>query len=407
MEFATFLCCALNGVPGLKNTVGVCLFGLHKMASVKSKAAISPWAKAKIKNEDGRARSRSASNKSFQRIAVNKLRKHRVHGEKGENELSILAQELTHQEYIMNKYFSEIGYKLAGARVDERLEEAGSEFVTSTEEAAKTERSIWRVEDAAKFEVKLLLRKIDSQIAGFARTAASLLKMEYGPLHTSLLINDEVLLEWNTSSLVEPESYDGINQQYPIMTSALHRVSSISLIKYNPDDEIDLIFEATKSKLEMLNALIQVISRYNGQYYYHAIHRNCQTFVIDALKAMGCEDPPKFQGDLRGYFDSLKAGNCQPQFRDHNALDCHVIASVTSPTEGQGRLSSQEKEYLLGQYFLYHIPWMTESENPEEWTCPILHCQMEKLERHIDEQSMIMHRFLRIRDHDTQGDGNM
>lgn len=302
----------------------------------------------------------------------------------------------------MNKYFSEIAYELAAQRVDEKMQERDSEFVTSNEVDASRERSIWRVEDTAKLEVKLLLRRIDTQMTGFARTAASILRMEYGPLHTSLLINNEVLLEWNTSSLVEPERYDGVNQHYPIMTSALHRVSTVSLIKYDPKDEMDLIFKATSSKLEMLKALVKVIARYNGQYLYHAISRNCQTFVIDALKAMGCENPPQFQGNLKDYFENLKAGNCQPQFDDHHALDLYVRENVTNP-QVPGQLSSQEKEYLLGQYFLYHIPGMTESENPEEWQCPVHNCEMENLERNIDEQSMIMHQFLQIAPHpDTQ-----
>lgn len=380
------------------------------MAS-KSKA-ISPWNKGK-RYVNNRAKPRSVANRSFQRTALEKLRRNRVYADRGANELATLAKELTDQESIMNIYFSEVAYQPVAERVDEKIQEQEAEFVTSSEEDASRERSIWRVEDTAKLEVKLLLRQIDTQMTGFARRAATLLRMEYGPLHTSLLINDAVLLEWNTGGLVEPERYDGINQHYPIMTSALHRVSTVSLIKYDPKDEIDLIFEATKSKLEMLNALIKVISRYNGQYIYHAISRNCQTFVIDALKAMGCENPPTFQGNLHEYYENLKAGDCQPQFDNHQALDHYVREQVTNP-QARG-LSSQEKEYLLGQYFLYHIPGMTESENPEEWQCPVENCQLENLEMNIDEQSMIMHRFLRIKDHDTrthgdhpqgQGDGN-
>lgn len=368
------------------------------MAS-KSKA-ISPWNREK--KSGNRAKPRSLPNRSFQRTCMEKLRGNRVYADQGGNELATLAKELTDEESIMNMYFSEIAYQPVAERVDENIQEREAEFVTSSEGDASRKRSIWRVEDTAKLEVKLLLRRIDTQMPGFARTAAALLRMEYGPLHTSLLINNAVLLEWNTGGLVEPERYDGTNQHYPIMTSALHRISTVSLIKYDPKDEIDLMFEATKSKLEMLNALVRVISRYNGQYIYHAISRNCQTFVIDALKAMGCENPPTFQGNLHEYFENLKAGDCQPQFNGHQALDHYVRENVTDP-QVEGRLSSQEKEYLLGQYFLYHIPGMTESENPEEWRCPERNCQMENLEMDIDEQSMIMHRFLRIKDHDAQG----
>ena len=259
-------------------------------------------------------------------------------------------------------------------------------------------RSVFRVEDTARLEVKLLLRRIESPMAGVARTAASLLQMEYGPLHTSLLVNDSVLLEWNTGSLVVPEHYNGNNQQYPIMTSALHRINEVSLIRYDPKDELDLMFEAARSKLDMINALIKVISQYNGQYFYHAISRNCQTFVIDALTAMGCKDPPTFRGNLDAYFRDLKAGRSQPEFASHEALDEHVKRRVTGRDARGAELSAQDKEYLLGQYFLFHIPAMTEAEEPETWDCPVRSCEMKNLESHIEEQSMILHRFLRIHD---------
>lgn len=356
-----------------------------------------PWNKA-LDKSNSRARTPAGGNKSWQRTAVEKLRNDRSNEERGENELALLAKDLTDPESIMNIYFSEIAYQTASDMVEERMDESDSQFVTPREREASRNRSIWRVEDTAKLEVKLLLRNIDTSMPGMARTAASILQMEYGPLHTSLLINNSVLLEWNTGGLVIPERYDGHNQHYPIMTSALHRVSTVSLIRYDPKDEVHLIFEATRNKLDLLNALIRVISRYNGQYFYHAISRNCQTFVIDALKAMGCQNPPQFQGNLRAYFESLKAGNCQPEFNSHDELDRYVRENVISPPREQDRVSLQEKEYLLGQYFQYHIPQMTEYEAPETWQCPMRNCQMRNLERHIDEQAMIMHRFLRIKD---------
>lgn len=296
----------------------------------------------------------------------------------------------------MNIHFSGIVHHPVADRVAEKIQEdSESEYVTSAEKEASEQRSIWRIEDTAKLEVKLLLRKINTPMTRLARTAASLLQMAYGPLHTSLLINDEILLEWNTTSLVIPERYGGVNQDYPIITSALQRETGISMMQYNPEEEIDLLFRATMNKVEMLNALIRVISRYNGQYFYNTMTRNCQTFVIDALKAMGCDDLPTFQGNLKGYFDDLKAGSCQPRFDTHQELDLYITANVIdAPQERQ--LSSQEKEYLLSQYFLYHINGLTEAENPNKWVCPVEDCQMGNLERHIDEEKMIMHRFLKI-----------
>lgn len=371
------------------------------MAS-KSKSIVGNKMKKKGNNRGG---SSAISNKSFQRTAMEKLRKHPscleieygAEYECGENEIATMAKSLTDPETIMNTHFSQMIHHPVSMKFDEQMEEAKSEFVTSAEEDARSARSIFRVEDAAKLEVKLLLRKIDSLIPSVTRTAAAVLNMEYGPLHASLLINDDLLLEWNTGSLVVPERYDGDNQRYPIITSALHRVNTVSRIKYNEKDELDLIFEATRSKIDMLNGLIKIISRYNGQYFYHAVSRNCQTFVIDALNAMGCENAPKFEGNLQRYFKSLKAGrNYQPEFEGHDELDHHVKETVLGPQAEP--VSAQEKEYLLGQYFLFHIRTMTEAEEPDSWVCPRRECQMKNLEINIDEQSMIMHRFLDIKE---------
>ena len=374
------------------------------MAS-KSKSVVGNKVKGKGNNRKGTS---AIPNKSFQRTAIEKLRKHPScleieYGddyEYGENEIATMAKGLTDPETIMYTHFSQMIHHPVAVKFDEQMEEAESELVTSAEEDARRKRSIWRVEDAAKLEVKLLLREIDSQLPVITRTAASLLNMEYGPLHASLLINDELLLEWNTGSLVVPERYNGDSQRYPIITSATHRVSRVSMIKYDEKDELNLIFEATRSKLDMLNGLIKIISRYNGQYFYSAISRNCQTFVIDALRAMGCENPPKFEGNLQRYFKSLKAGlgEYQPEFDGHDELDRHVKETIINPQHGAGAVSTQEKEYLLGQYFIFHIREMTEAEEPDTWECRKRECQMKNLEANIDEQSMTMHRFLNIKE---------
>ena len=373
------------------------------MAS-RYKSNISPWNKNRRWEAEPKSKP-PVYNKSFERTAISKLKKlpDPSYREYGENQVALEAKDLIDPTSIMDRYFSEIVHNLLEERVDEKLqEEANSEFVTSVEKEAGRERSKWRVEDAAKLEVKLLLRQCNGASMGrLARTAASLLHMEYGPLHTSLLINNSILLEWNTCSLVIPERYDGANQHYPLMTTAFQRTDHVSLIRYNPEDEVDLMFQATKSKLDILKALIDVISQYNGLYYYHTISRNCQRFVIDALKAMGCKNPPKFEGNLQAYFERLKAGSCQPEFTNHEELDHYVIANVLN-SQNERPLSSQEKEYLLGQYFMFHVPNMTEDEQPERWRCPERDCQMNKLEEHLEEEKMIMHQFLHVGQEGTQ-----
>lgn len=377
----------------------MCAAVFSSMSSRSRSKAISPWIdKGNPGKPPGERGGRSVPNKSWQRTAMEKLRKHPMTAGWGNNQLVMEAKDLTDYDSIMERHFSEIFHNHVAQRVDEQLQEDRGEFVTTTEEQAGIRRSIWRVEDVAKLKIKLLLKRIDTPLPGFASRAASILQMAYGPLHTSLLINDEILLEWNTGSMVIPEVYDSIDrhQRYPIATSVLHRVSSVSLISYDAKDETELMFQAATSKYDILYALVQVIAQYNGQYMYHAISRNCQNFVIDALKAMGCENPPQFQGNLGNYFRSLKAGRRQQDYEDHATLDHYVEERVLNLRPGREPLSTQEKEYLLSQYFMLHMSQITEAEQPKRWVCHERNCQMANLEELIDEEAMTMHKFLHI-----------
>lgn len=348
----------------------------------------------KYSREKSNISSSTISTSSFQKTTVEKLRKLTEYEDYGENQLATEAKDLTNPQCIMDVHFSIIVYEPVSVRVDEKINEPRMEFLTSEESEASERRSKWRVEDTAKLEVKLLLRSINAGQSGLTGALASLFRMDYGPLHASLLINNQVLLDWNTSSLVIPERYDRTNREYPMVTSVLHRENSIAIQRYDPKDEIDLIFQATRSKVDLLNALIQVISRYNRTYYYHPIYRNCQRFVVDALEAMGCENAPQFKGNLAAYFEKLKVGSPQLNFRSHAELDEYTKANVTRKTEETQELSSQDKEYLLAQYFQYHMREISGSQNPDQWQCTEENCQMKDLDRHIDDQAMVLHQFL-------------
>ena len=354
---------------------------------------ISPW-RYKDTGRRSNARRKPATSSSFQMFAIKKLKDHPDYQDCGGNEAAETARDLTDRECITNRFFSAISTGLAEIRIDEKIEEGNTELVTSAERKAAEERSTWRVEDTAKFEVKLLLRHIATPMAGLMRTGAKLLKLWYGPLHSALLINDTIFLEWNTSSFVIPEEYDE-NLNYPIVTSVLHQESQIAAPKDIRTDEIDLIFTATEKKQEILNALVRVIARYNGQFIYNAIRKNCQHFVTEALEEMGCKNVPKFEGELKEYYKKLEAGRAGTDFEDnHGNLDKYVADNIL--VEENQKLSTQHKEYLLSQYFEFHIKEMTSSPNPEEWTCSFgASCMLAELENCIDQEAMLMHKFIR------------
>ena len=359
---------------------------------------ISPW---NHKDTSNRSRSgrRPPPDSSFQMTAAKKLKKHPDYRDSGENERTRKAAELTEKDKIMSRYFGHISTDLADIRISERLvvEDAQYDKFTPQEREDAQDRAKWRVEDAARLDVKLLLRHINTEMSGLTRMGSKILNMWYGPLHAALLINDSILVEWNTSSLIIPDDeYDRSDLRYPFATSVLHHDNGVEEPRDVRGEEIDLIFTATSQKLEILNALVRVIARYNGQCYYHAIRNNCQQFVIEALREMGCENLPDFKEELGEYYRKLESGRAGTDFEDHSNLDRYVKENILDAEERQrAAISTQHKEYLLCQYFEFHIQEMTAAENADEWQCSRgRECKMGELESCIKTENMLMHKFL-------------
>ena len=318
-----------------------------------------------------------------------------------QNHLKMEAEDLTDTERLQNRFFSTITDRLVEERIIEKELERSDDLATTYERGA---RAINRVEDAARIQVKLLLRYVDRQTSSprFIGKLASLLKMEYGPLHASLLINNEILLEWNSSNLVIPRIVDpdAIECMGPTLVSAavpgIRQIQRELLRPFKEYDEMELIFDAVMKKSEILQSLAKVVVKYNSHYYYHVIFRNCQNFVLDALAAIGCKDKaPQFNGNLKDYFAHLKRNGQvkETDFETHEELDAYV-------RENHGKLTQENMEYLLAQYYIFHMQSIAKSKDREQaaqhqqaWNCGG-DCMMNYLEVKVDEKLLMVHRFL-------------
>lgn len=331
---------------------------------------------------------------------IKKLRRHPDYQDiiSLENQLRDEAEDLVNPDRIMSRFFSTMTYDRVHEIIKEQENDHTSELLTTYDRSARNIRSMHRVEDVAKFQVKLLLRYVDKQMASpkFIGKIASALQMEYGPLHASLLINNELLLEWNSSSLVVPKFVDPdmvSENTGPVLISATvsdHKQMRCQLSKpFEAYNEVELIFDAASEKIELLHNLARVIARYNSLYFYDVIFRNCQNFVLDALEAIGCKNKPQFDGNLKDYFSHLKKeGRVRANFETHDQLNAYV-------TEHHAQLTQENMEYLLAQYFLFHMGNVLRSGDLQDWNCKDQDCMMEYLEAKIDEKLMIMNRYLR------------
>ena len=345
--------------------------------------------------------------KSCYQDVIKKLKKHPDYRDVTlENQLRREAEELTDVECLMQRCFSTITHDLVYQKLQQREQDQATGVEGECSEATLRRRGAARVEEVAKFQVKLLLRYVNHQTTPPPKLVgkiASALRMEYGPLHASLLINNEILLEWNSSSLVIPrfvDPHEGSASSGPVLVAATvsdhaHIQCQLPEPSLRAHDEIDLIFDAASSKMELLRNLASVVARYNSMYFYDVIFKNCQNFVLDALNAIGCRNKPEFSGTLRDYFSHLKReGQVRVGFESHQELDAYV-------REKWSTLSQHMMEYLLAQYFLLHMRGEEEGAGAGRgdcWRCGDGDCMMDFLEAKIDERVLIMHRYLQPQD---------
>ena len=319
-----------------------------------------------------------------------------------------VAQHLISKEEIMTVYFSSLIERLAKAAIEENLTEEKCDFTTSLEESKARERGEDRFTKLCDLPLKLILTPL--RVRGpIVSKFASLLEMQFGPLHAALQVGD-VILEWNDTNLVVPHNVEHDDQL--MRTDVCHLTDwvrftsgevprvreAIRTLDYQK--QIELIYHVTAEKRRLLDNLVEVIVTYNRQYYYDVIRRNCQHFVTDALKALGVNEPVEFTGGLREYFHALKRGRSPAvlaKFTDHSHLDRYIIDKEQN--RGIDKLTKDDLEYLLAQYFRYHLERKSKLQlnsremDFTEWSCEIKDCHMEMLEQRINFESLRIHSF--------------
>ena len=302
-----------------------------------------------------------------------------------------IARDLADKGRMMSEYFSKISGDVATQKINEKSEEC--EMLTPTEVKAAKQRAVARVEEVARFEVKLLLTPVDSSIdfQGIScKWIADLVAMPFGSLHAAILINGIIFLDWNNGSLVIPRPYDE-SRGYAFITTLFHQKNKMEAPCDILEEEVDLILKATENKQKKINALVDVISNYNRQYFYNPIFRNCQHFVINALEAMGYT-VPKFEDKLRTYFFHLKSGKGLSFFEDHQQLDEYVLHDVIG--EGSQTITIQTMESLVGQYWEFHNNERKTSDK-QAWQCSRgKECMLHPLCKCIDKENKRKNRFI-------------
>lgn len=326
---------------------------------------------------------------SYFRDVTKKLRSVERLRSLSEEEVEGMVEELTEEERLWSVYFSGMVLDPAREHIERKLDGEEGNVSPGDDKSHK-----------AGVLIKLQCKKVcGSGQYGVQSFTSSLLK-HYGPIHASVLVGGVIVLEWETSGLVIPTgktlplASESVRSAHAL-ESVASKVStgtegSIPLPEQHvtPEEEILQEFETTLAKKEVIDKLVGVIVKYNKSYLYHPIFRNCQKFVSDCLVALGRHIPPKLEGELGDYMKEVKKGRKRRMdFESHADLDMYVGGVLES-----AKTSLLEKEYLLTQYFLFHVTSMTECEKLERWMCRVEGCRMAHLEQSVDFKSTIAYR---------------
>ena len=319
-----------------------------------------------------------------------------------------LAKRLTEPSLLWSNHFSGVIDDAMDAVV-ESTEENEEDYSHSEEINEAITRGEHRFANVCRFPLKLILTPL-KRGCGLASAFSSLLSAQFGPLHAALQVGN-VVLEWNDSSLVIPHNCKYEDQVMEVdmqphskwveHTSKHHSTIEEATKKLDFAEQIDQIYIVTSEKKQLIDALIDVIIKYNKRYYYHLFSRNCQHFVSDALKALEVEEPTAFTGGLKGYFTELVKG-CTPsipkEFETHQDLDKYVVQMQEGNRIAQ--MPQHDLEFLLTLYFRFHLEHKKKLERDDkvsrQWKCQERNCQMSEIERLIIMESLLVHKFKTI-----------
>ncbi len=96
------------------------------------------------------------------------------------------------------------------------------------------------------------------------------------------------------------------------MSRSQERAMRKAITNLHYEQQIDLVCKAMASRGKIIDALIEdIIQLIQSACLQRSVMQlpNCQTFVIDAMKAMGIKNRPKMTGKLSEYFEGLKKGS--------------------------------------------------------------------------------------------------
>lgn len=194
--------------------------------------------------------------------------------------------------------------------------------------------------------------------------------------------------EWNISGLVVPKQVQAKHWR-PVLSvcptdskwSAFicQKTAKVNEAIQRMDLELQtqLMFELIEKRDKLMAAMIEVIVDYNRHKEYDEKKLTNSHFVVDVCKAVGI--PPTAIVESLHQFNSSQY--VTRHFSTHLDLDNFVIdLNWENKTTS---LPQVDIQYLIMQYFHFHVVDWEQMKRPEHWTCNMQNCQLLELEKLI------------------------
>ena len=219
----------------------------------------------------------------------------------------------------------------------------------------------------------------------FSRFAS---QFKYGPYCATVKVGSLYMM-WDNNSIVIPQTKISTVFKALPATNVHHKHEAVdiaTMCPLTPDDvEISTVFreeiliEMGPYVSERINALMDMLIRYNTKFHYGLLTCNCQHFVTDILEALEARQlAPAFEDYLSHHANVLECRGLnvlQEEFNSHAELDNYVNIQLENMDAG-------ERCFCYGHYLLFHA-WYNECPHLKAFECSIATCRMRELKGRV------------------------
>ena len=319
-----------------------------------------------------------------------KLQAHPVYQGLDDAELSRKVETFSEKEPFREAYFSKYIDTLGARVVLDTSADHSKRLSKEVEEQERQRQASQRFDELFNLRLNLIIRTPSGRPSRRSTSKS--------PILFSVQVGDYVF-EWDETSLVVPMELEHFESK-PILLSPVQMQSMwpevISEEKQQVEEairkkdctmQIDLHYRLTDKKDKLLFKFIDTVVEYNRSKTYHKRSCNNQTFLADAMKSLGIDQPGKFSSTIQDHIKSLKPSRdlARKQVNDHDQLNAIAAEAKADST------SKEDIEFLVSKYFLFHVRgWEQEEEHSSDrWQCPAEDCGLPRLEGMLERRSSI------------------